>query len=135
MPIQIYTFVVKFKIILQHPVEHNIEHRLTLPAHPQTNGMVERVNGTIKQATILRNKYKNKEEMEHDLEAFLLHYNIVRTHDSLRKELNVKTPFQAITKWYELKPQIFKLKPCEFKNKLLSLSTRTDKKHQQPCET
>jgi len=26
------------------------------------------------------------------------------------------------------------LKP-EFKNKLLSLTTRTDKNHQQPCET
>jgi|GEM_PF-5315391 len=52
-----------------------------------------------------------------------------------KKELNVKTPFLTITKWYELKSQIFKLKPCEFKNKLLSLTNRTEKNHQQPCET
>ncbi len=28
--------------------ENNIEHRLTKPNTPKTNGMVERVNGTIK---------------------------------------------------------------------------------------
>jgi len=32
--------------------KEGIEHRLTAPANPQTNGMVERVNKTIKDATI-----------------------------------------------------------------------------------
>jgi hypothetical protein len=31
-----------------------------------------------------------------------------RRHGSLRKELNVKTPFNAIEKWYQLKPELFK---------------------------
>jgi transposase InsO family protein len=31
--------------------EHKIEHRLTQPAHPWTNGQVERMNKTIKDAT------------------------------------------------------------------------------------
>jgi hypothetical protein len=31
-----------------------IEHRLTQPATPKTNGMVERVNGTIKKHTKVR---------------------------------------------------------------------------------
>ncbi len=34
--------------------KEGIEHRLTAPATPQTNGMVERVNKTIKDATIKR---------------------------------------------------------------------------------
>ena len=34
--------------------ENDIEHRLTAPFTPKTNGMVERVNGTIKKATILK---------------------------------------------------------------------------------
>jgi len=50
--------------------ENSIEHRLTLPKHPQTNGMVERANGIIKQATILKNEYQNKEAMERDLINF-----------------------------------------------------------------
>jgi transposase len=33
---------------------HGIEHRLTWPNHPRTNGQVERMNRTIKDATINR---------------------------------------------------------------------------------
>jgi len=87
---------------------------------PKTNGMVERVNGTIKNGTILKENYsdiyiehsRNKEEMNSTLIAFLVHYMLYRRHGSLRKEHNVKTPFNAIEKpvvskaepWFELKP-------------------------------
>jgi len=115
--------------------ESNIEHRLTLPKYPQTNGMMERVNGIIKQATILKNEYQDKEAMGCDLINFLVHYNTTRRHCFLKKELNVRTPLQAIIKWYELKPQIFKIKPLEFKNKLLNLTTNLKNDHQQRGET
>jgi len=36
--------------------------------------MVERANGIIKTATILKNEYQNKEAMERDLINFLVHY-------------------------------------------------------------
>jgi len=36
--------------------------------------------------------------------AFLVYYMLYRRHGGLRKELNVKTPFDAIEKWFELKP-------------------------------
>jgi transposase InsO family protein len=52
-------------------VKYNIEHRLTAPATPKTNAMVERVNGTIKNNTILKTKYQNKDEMEADIMRFL----------------------------------------------------------------
>ena len=32
--------------------KEDIDHRLTAPRTPKTNGMVERVNGTIKNATV-----------------------------------------------------------------------------------
>ena len=34
--------------------ENDIEHRLTKPKHPWTNGQVERMNRTIKDATVKR---------------------------------------------------------------------------------
>ena len=34
--------------------EYGVEHRLTKPAHPWTNGQVERMNRTIKEATVKR---------------------------------------------------------------------------------
>ena len=37
-----------------------------------------------------------------------------RTHGSLRKELKVKTPWQALNKWFQIEPEIFRIKPKEF---------------------
>lgn len=102
-----------------------IKHRLTAPHTPKTNGMVERANGIIKNATILKTKYQNKDLMQQDMQKFLLHYIFTRKHGSLKKELNVRTPFDAIEKWFELKPEIFINNPLLFKNKLLSLPTNS----------
>jgi transposase-like protein len=115
--------------------ENNIDHRCTPPSSPQTNGMVERVNGTIKNNTILKTKYENKSDLETGLKEFLVFYNLYRRHGSLRKELKVKTPFQAVEKWFELKPELFKINPTDFKNKILSLNLKIVNLDQQPCET
>lgn len=104
--------------------ENDIEHRLTKPSTPQTNGMVERVNGTIKQQTILKEKYKNRQEMENQMNQFLIYYNLYRRHGSLKKELNVKTPIQAIYKWFEIEPTIFKQTPQQFETKLINLQQK-----------
>ena len=113
----------------------NIEHRLIKPFTPKTNGMVERVNGTIKNNTILKNYYETKSEMYCELYKFLHIYNVFRRHGSLRRELNVKTPLQAVYKWYDLKPEIFKATPNEFENNLLNLRNKLVNLYQQPCET
>ncbi len=39
--------------------EHEIEHRLTKVNHPWTNGQVERMNRTIKDATVKRFHYES----------------------------------------------------------------------------
>ena len=104
--------------------ENDIQHRLTKPFTPKTNGMVERVNNTIKTGTIKINKYQNKDQMNNDLMNFFVHYNLYRRHGSLRKELNVKAPFNAIEKWYKIKTEIFKQNPDDFKNKILSLKPK-----------
>jgi len=116
--------------------ENNIDHRLTKPNTPKTNGMVERVNGTIKNGTILKEEYQNVKEMKLALMTFMVHYLLYRRHGGVRKELNVKTPFNAVEKWFEIKPEIFNENPIEFKNKILSLQTSFNTSFlKQPCET
>ena len=116
--------------------KNDIDHRCTKPFTPQTNGMVEKANDIIKKGTIKRTKYKSYEEMNEDLINFLIHYNIYRRHGSLRRELKVKTPFNAVEKWYELDEKIFNQNPTEFKEKILSLkSKQVVNFKQQPCET
>lgn len=125
----------KNSLFAQRCKENNVEHRLTKPGTPKTNGMVERANGVIKSNTILKNEYTNIENMNQEIIKFLIFYNIYRRHGSLRKELNVKTPLDAVEKWYELKPEIFKEKPFSFKNKILYLQLNNSNLNQQPCET
>ena len=93
-----------------------IEHRLTAPHTPQTNGMVEKVNGTIKDATVKAEKYDNVEDLEKDLKKFLLYYIFTRRHGSLVRELKVKTPFEAVVSWFQTKPEIFKISPNVFRD-------------------
>ena len=67
--------------------------------------IVQRLNGIIKNGTVLQENYITKKQMNKALMAFLIHYIFYRRHGGLRKELNVKTPYQAVEKWFELKPE------------------------------
>jgi len=50
--------------------KEDIDHRLTAPRTPKTNGMVERVNGTIKNATVKCTTYSCLEKMTKNLFGF-----------------------------------------------------------------
>ena len=47
--------------------ENGIEHRLTKPNHPWTNGQVERMNRTIKEATVKRYHYDSHDQLRQNL--------------------------------------------------------------------
>ncbi|QEW23719.1 hypothetical protein LA6_005957 (plasmid) [Marinibacterium anthonyi] len=51
---------------------NGIEHRLTKPNHPWTNGQVERMNRTIKEATVKRYHYDSHDQLSTHLTHFIL---------------------------------------------------------------
>ncbi len=53
----------------------NIKHRLTKPYHPWTNGQVERMNRTLKEATIKKFYYNTHDNLNKHLQVFVDHYN------------------------------------------------------------
>lgn len=54
---------------------NDIEHRLTKPNHPWTNGQVERMNRTLKEATVKRYYYDSHDQLKSHLQTFLMAYN------------------------------------------------------------
>ena len=86
---------------------HDIEHRLTQPNHPWTNGQVERMNRTIKEATVRAFHYASAHELKRHLHAFLLAYNCARR----LKTLKGKTPYEFIREQWIKSPDRFRLNP------------------------
>ena len=80
--------------------EHGIEHRLTKPNHPWTNGQVERMNRTLKEATVRRYHYETNRQLEEHLAAFLDAYNFAKRLKTLRG----LTPYEAICKCWQKEP-------------------------------
>ena len=74
------------------------------------------MGSTINYANIYIEHGRNTEEMNEALMAFLVYYMLYRRHGGVRKEPDVKTPFQAIEKRFMLKPEILKQNPCGLKD-------------------
>ena len=87
--------------------ENEIEHRLTKVRHPWTNGQVERMNRTIKEATVKRFHYDSHDQLRVHLSDFLTAYNFARR----LKTLGGLTPYEYICKIWTNEPERFKLDP------------------------
>ncbi len=87
--------------------QHGVEHRLTKPNHPWTNGQVERMNRTIKEATVQRYYYETHEQLRSHLADFVMAYNFARR----LKTLLGLTPYEYICKTWSKEPERFTLDP------------------------
>ena len=87
--------------------DHEIEHRLTKPKHPWTNGQVERMNRTIKDATVKRFHYENHDQLRQHLSDFVDAYNFARRLKTLRG----LTPYEFICKIWTSEPERFTMDP------------------------
>lgn len=84
-----------------------IEHRLTQPSHPWTNGQVERMNRTLKEATVKRYHYQRHDELREHLSAFVEAYNVAKRLKTLRG----LTPYEFIVAAYHKEPERFTRDP------------------------
>ena len=83
-----------------------IDHRLTKPRTPQTNGMVERFNGRI--SDVLHTHHFDSGA---DLAQTLLRYVSLYNHQLPQTALKSRTPLQALKDWYASHPQLFHKPP------------------------
>ena len=63
--------------------QYGIQHVRGAPAHPQTQGKIERWHQTLKNKVLLEN-YFLPGDLEAQIEAFIEHYNHRRYHESLK---------------------------------------------------
>ena len=100
----IYSRPMRFDMICE---ANGIEHRLTKPNHPWTNGQVERKNRTIKDATVKRFHYETQVQLRTHRADFLAAYNFARR----LKTLSGLTPYEYICKIWTSEPDRFILDP------------------------
>ena len=86
---------------------HQVEHRRTLVAHPWTNGQVERMNRTIKDATVKLYHYQTTAQLNDHLQAFLLAYN----HAKRLKTLHGRTPHEYVCAEWNKNKVVFSQDP------------------------
>lgn len=94
--------------------EHGIEHKLTKPYHFWTNaggGQAERMNRTVKEATIKAFHDSDLESLKAHVLAFVWAFVSAYNFAKHLKALRWKTPFKAICQAWTKTPEIFKLNP------------------------
>jgi transposase InsO family protein len=90
--------------------EYNIGHRLTQFRHPWTNGQAERMNRTLKEATVKQYHYDTMTQLKQHLHDFLNAYNYAKKLKSLR----FLTPMEKILLEWKNKPKLFHANPNHY---------------------
>jgi transposase InsO family protein len=94
----IYSRPMRFDMICE---ANGIEHRLTKSKLPWTNGQVERMNRTIKDATAKRFHYDSHDHLRAHLAGFMAAYKFARR----LKAIGGLTPYELICKVWTSEPE------------------------------
>jgi transposase InsO family protein len=90
--------------------EHNVDHGLTKPAHPWTNGQVECMNKTIKEATVNRYYHDTHRQLRQHLQTFINAYNFAKR----LKSINGLIPYEFILNSWKNNPDSFTINPLHY---------------------
>jgi transposase InsO family protein len=80
-----------------------IEHRLSPPRHPQTNGMVERFNARVGEV-VAQTRFASAKELADTLHNYVRAYN----HRIPQRALDHQSPVQALKMWRAKSPHLFR---------------------------
>src|ERR1700690_3692804 len=113
-PAEIRDLMERNQLFRAHAFEYacalcGVDHRLTKPRHPWTNGQVERMNRTIKDATVKRYFYETHNQLRTHLRDFVDAYNFARRLKTLRG----LTPYEFICKAWTSERHRFKISPLQ----------------------
>jgi transposase InsO family protein len=75
--------------------------------HPWTNGQVERMNRTLKEATVNRYYYETHQQLKDHLGNFLNAYNFAKR----LKTLKGLTPYEFMIQCWQREPSRFTINP------------------------
>ena len=95
-----YAYLLRFDHIC---AKHGIEHHLTKPNHPRITGQVERMNRTLKEATVYRYDYDPHQQFREHLTTFVMAYNFAKR----LKILKGLTPHEYICQQWQQHPERF----------------------------
>ena len=86
-----------------------IDHRLTRSKHPWTSGQVERMDRSIKDATVKRSHYETHDKFRSHLADVVTAYNFARR----LKTREGPTPYESICKLWTNEPGRFTQNPLK----------------------
>jgi transposase InsO family protein len=88
---------------------NDVDHRLTKPRHPWTNGQADRMNRAIKDATVKCYFYETHDQLRTHLRDVVDAYNFARR----LKTLKGLTPYEFICKAWTSQPHRFTISPLQ----------------------
>jgi hypothetical protein len=107
-----FTHQPRYKYAFKHLFDrictaHGIEHRLTKPNHPWSDGQVERMNRTLKDATVHCYYYDNHQQLQEHLQTFMMAYNFAKR----LKSLGGLTSYEYSCQQWQQQPDLFVQNP------------------------
>jgi transposase len=94
-------------IVARVSEEHAIAHRRTTTHHPRTNGQVERMNRTLKEATVTTYDDQTHQRLKEHLHACLMADNCAKRLKTLRE----LTPDEYLCHCWQKEPKRFTSNP------------------------